>query len=85
MTHALVILCGGPSTRMGSDKALLPFGDNCLIEYLVHKFRPCFSRIYLSVRRKGNYAYLESSCHGNPRYLSECRTDVGRLFLPFHD
>ncbi len=58
MTHALVILCGGPSTRMGSDKALLPFGENCLVSYLVHKFRPCFPKIYLSVRRKGSYAYL---------------------------
>ena len=34
MENALVILCGGNSTRMGTDKALLPFGDTCLIEYL---------------------------------------------------
>ena len=27
MENALVILCGGNSTRMGTDKALLPFGD----------------------------------------------------------
>ena len=40
MEHALVILCGGSSTRMGTDKALLPFGDACLIEYLVRRFRP---------------------------------------------
>ena len=32
MENALVILCGGNSTRMGTDKALLPFGDTCLIE-----------------------------------------------------
>lgn len=58
MNHALVILCGGSSTRMGTDKALLPFGDSCLIEYLVHKFEPDFSHIYLSVKRKGDYAHL---------------------------
>lgn len=58
MERALVILCGGNSTRMGSDKALLPFGDYCLIEYLVQKFQPHFSRIYLSVKKKGDYAHL---------------------------
>lgn len=58
MEQALVILCGGNSTRMGSDKALLPFGDYCLIEYLIQKFRPHFSKIYLSVKKKGDYAHL---------------------------
>lgn len=58
MDYALVILCGGNSTRMGSDKALLPFGDYCLIEYLVKKFTPCFTKIYLSVKRKGDYSHL---------------------------
>lgn len=58
MDYALVILCGGNSTRMGSDKALLPFGDCCLIEYLVQKFKSHFSKIYLSVKKKGDYAHL---------------------------
>ena len=49
MSQALVILCGGDSSRMGTDKALLPFGDECLLEYMVHKFAPHFDRIYLSV------------------------------------
>ena len=59
MENALVILCGGNSTRMGTDKALLPFGDTCLIEYLVRKFQPYFSKIYLSVKIKGDYAHLK--------------------------
>ena len=59
MENALVILCGGNSTRMGTDKALLPFGDTCLIEYLVRKFQPYFSRIYLSVKIKGDYSHLK--------------------------
>ena len=59
MGHALVILCGGNSVRMGTDKALLPFGDSCLIEYLVQKFQPFFSKIYLSVKKKGDYSHLQ--------------------------
>lgn len=58
MKYALVILCGGNSSHMGTDKALLPFGDTCLLEYLVTKFQPYFSTIYLSVKRKGDYVHL---------------------------
>ena len=45
MNHALIILCGGGSTRMGTDKALLPFGEVSLLEYLVNKYKPHFSHI----------------------------------------
>lgn len=59
MKHALVILCGGNSSRMGTDKALLPFGEECLVTYIVKKYQPYFSKIYLSVRKKGDYAHLK--------------------------
>lgn len=59
MSQALVILCGGDSSRMGTDKALLPFGDECLLEYMVHKFAPHFDRIYLSVNQRGDYGHLD--------------------------
>ena len=49
MTHALVLLCGGLSTRMGTNKAFLPFGKYTLMEYQVRRFRPYFEKIYLSV------------------------------------
>ncbi len=49
MTHALVLLCGGLSTRMGTNKAFLPFGEYTLIEYQIRRFRPNFEKIYLSV------------------------------------
>lgn len=58
MKPALVILCGGNSLRMGTDKALLPFGEECLLEYLVHKFSSDFDKIYLSVTHRGDYAHL---------------------------
>lgn len=49
MSYALVLLCGGLSTRMGTNKAFLPFGEYTLIEYQVRRFRPYFEKIYLSV------------------------------------
>lgn len=75
MENALVILCGGDSSRMGSDKALLPFGDCCLIEYLVHKFEPYFSKIYLSVKQKGIYSHLKL----NVREISDIYLNAGPL------
>lgn len=44
-----VILCGGKSSRMGEDKALLPFKEyNSLCQYQYEKLKPYFSDIYLS-------------------------------------
>lgn len=47
--RTLVILCGGRSTRMGSDKTFLPFGSQSLLRYQLERFRPYFSQIFLSV------------------------------------
>lgn len=49
MSYALILLCGGLSTRMGTNKAFLPFGEYTLMEYQVRRFRPYFEKIYLSV------------------------------------
>ncbi len=55
MTHALVLLCGGLSTRMGTNKAFLPFGEYTLMEYQVRRFRPNFKKIYLSVPKMTDF------------------------------
>lgn len=48
-SSALVILCGGRSTRMGCNKAFLPFGDMGLLEYQVERFSGLFPKIYASI------------------------------------
>lgn len=55
MSYALVLLCGGLSTRMGTNKAFLPFGEYTLIEYQVRRFRPNFEKIYLSVPKMTDF------------------------------
>lgn len=55
MSYALVLLCGGLSTRMGTNKAFLPFGEYTLIEYQVRRFRPYFEKIYLSVPEMNSF------------------------------
>ncbi|OUR70555.1 molybdenum cofactor guanylyltransferase [Arcobacter sp. 31_11_sub10_T18] len=44
-----VILCGGKSSRMGEDKALLPFDKyNTLVQYQVERLKPYFKSVQLS-------------------------------------
>lgn len=44
-----VILCGGKSSRMGEDKALLPFSNyKTLTQYQYERLKPHFKEIYLS-------------------------------------
>jgi molybdopterin-guanine dinucleotide biosynthesis protein A len=35
VNHGAIILCGGKSTRMGHDKATLPFGPECMLQRVV--------------------------------------------------
>ena len=47
----LVIVAGGKSSRMGSDKALLPFGGfSTLSEFQLARLKPYFKSIYISVK-----------------------------------
>ncbi len=46
-----VILAGGRSSRMGKDKALLPFcGFSTLSEFQYRRLRPHFKEVYLSAK-----------------------------------
>lgn len=58
MAKALVILCGGDSSRMGTNRALLPFKDKTLVEYIYDIYKPYFDKIYLSVNERGDYTHL---------------------------
>jgi molybdenum cofactor guanylyltransferase len=57
-----VILCGGKSSRMGEDKALLPFSSsNSLTQYQYERLKPFFKEIYLSSKiNKFNFLEDES-------------------------
>lgn len=57
MTKALVILCGGRSSRMGTDKTFLPFGSESLLKYQIKRFKPYFDKIYISVQDKQDKAF----------------------------
>lgn len=47
MFKTAIILAGGKSSRMGENKALLPFGDRPLIQRVVDELRPHFDDLIL--------------------------------------
>jgi molybdopterin-guanine dinucleotide biosynthesis protein A len=54
----LVILAGGKSSRMGENKALLPFGGYpTLTQYQLHRFKEHFQRVYISCRDKSVFNF----------------------------
>lgn len=70
-----VILCGGKSSRMGEDKALLPFfNSNSLTEYQYDRLKPYFKNIYLSsktnkfnfLKEKSNNLILDKEGESSP-------------------
>lgn len=50
-----VILAGGKSRRMGSDKAMLMFGGVTVLEHLVNTFGAYFGSVAVSVGEQGRY------------------------------
>lgn len=53
-----VIFAGGKSSRMGEDKALLPFaGFDTLIEYQYTRLSKIFSSVYISCKDKSKFSF----------------------------
>lgn len=78
MTHALVLLCGGLSTRMGTNKAFLPFGEYTLMEYQVRRFRPNFEKIYLSVPKMTDF-WMQLAARLDCTAIPDCVEKIGPL------
>lgn len=57
-TIPCVIFAGGKSSRMGEDKALLPFGNySTLTEYQYHKLKNIFKDVYVSCKDKHKFEF----------------------------
>ncbi len=64
-----VIFAGGKSSRMGEDKALLPFANfPTLTQYQLHKFQPHFRDVYISCKSKEKFDFKANFIEDNPSY-----------------
>ncbi len=55
---ACIIFAGGKSSRMGEDKALLPFKEHSSMAKLQwEKFKPFFKNIYISTKNKDKFDF----------------------------
>lgn len=54
-----IILCGGKSSRMLTNKALLKLGDKTVIEVIVEKMCNRFNDILLSANNPSDYTFLK--------------------------
>jgi len=53
-----VIFAGGKSSRMGEDKALLPFANSStLTEYQLQKLQKLFKNVYISCKSKNKFDF----------------------------
>lgn len=53
-----IIFAGGKSSRMGEDKALLPFGSfDTLTEFQLHHLKKIFKTVYISCKEKSKFNF----------------------------
>ncbi len=57
-----IILAGGESSRMGHDKAMLPFGGQTLLQRVIATVQPIFPYTLLSVREPRAGIRLQQVC-----------------------
>ena len=65
----LVIMAGGKSSRMGSDKALLPFGEfPSLTQYQLSRFQTHFTSLHVSCKTKDKFDFEASFIEDLPHF-----------------
>ena len=55
---AAIVLAGGRSTRMGTDKSMLPIGGRPMIEHICQQLRGTFTRVLVSANDAEKFAFL---------------------------
>ena len=53
-----IILCGGKSSRMQTNKALLKLGDKTIIEIILSEMKKVFSKVILSANECDDFSFL---------------------------
>jgi molybdopterin-guanine dinucleotide biosynthesis protein A len=53
-----IILSGGKSTRIGTDKALLKFGNETIIERVANLMKSLFQKIFIVTNTISEYRFL---------------------------
>lgn len=78
---SLVIQAGGKSSRMGQDKALMPFLGKPLIERVIDRVSPIADKVIITTNNPSEYEYL-----GLPLYedLIPDRGALGGLYTALH-
>jgi molybdopterin-guanine dinucleotide biosynthesis protein A len=56
-----IILCGGKSSRMRTNKALLKLGDKTVIEIVAAKLKSIFNEVFISANDSKEYDFLNLS------------------------
>jgi len=57
-----IIFAGGKSSRMGEDKALLPFGESpTLTQFQLQKLQKIFKNVYISCKNKDKFESLDAN------------------------
>ncbi|MCD6526166.1 MAG: molybdenum cofactor guanylyltransferase [Desulfuromonas sp.] len=84
------ILAGGKSTRMGCDKALLPFGEQRLIDHVYQRLASLFAEVIIVTNSPKSYADIPCrkvvDCHPGMGVLSGihsalCHATEDRVFI----
>lgn len=66
-----IILAGGKSSRMGEDKALLPFGGRTVLEHLTALLDSLFEETIIVVNEKNKYADLGLNARRHEDFLKD--------------
>ena len=77
--YPLVIFAGGKSSRMGRDKALLPFGGYpTLTQYQIARFTPYFEKIYVGCKSREKFDF-EANFIEDLREYSDSAPHIGLI------
>lgn len=80
-----IILCGGKSSRMGVDKALLPFDEyDTMVEYQYNKLSKIFKDIYLS-SKTDKFNFSAPIIYDNNQNISSPMIALESIFEKLND